>query len=188
MPDWQQIVAQHGPAGWRTAYRLLGNRADADECLQESFLAALAVSERETVENWQALLTRLATSRAIDRLRSRDRRRQREEIAVSCSTRSVDAPEQQLVERELADELRRSLVRLPANQAQAFCLHCLEDWSYQDIAAQLNVSVNAVGTLVHRARKQLRALMAGFAPERTERSQQNVDGGSVHHFFEEKSQ
>ena len=40
MPDWQEILSQDGPSAWRTAYRLLGNRADADECFQEACLAA----------------------------------------------------------------------------------------------------------------------------------------------------
>jgi len=59
MPDWQSIVSQDGPAAWRTAYRLLGNRADADECFQETCLAALAVSRREVVHNWRGLFLRL---------------------------------------------------------------------------------------------------------------------------------
>src|SRR6476660_9672091 len=74
MPDWQSILSQDGPAVWRTAYRLLGNRADADECFQETFLAALSFSRRADVESWGALLHRLATARAIDRLRQRQRR------------------------------------------------------------------------------------------------------------------
>ena len=40
MPDRQEIVSRDGDAVWRTAYRYLGNRADADECFQEAFLAA----------------------------------------------------------------------------------------------------------------------------------------------------
>ena len=62
-----------GAAVWRTAYRLLGNRADADECFQEAFLAALEVSRREPVRDWGALLRRLAAARALDRLRRRYR-------------------------------------------------------------------------------------------------------------------
>jgi DNA-directed RNA polymerase specialized sigma24 family protein len=39
MPDWDEILSPDGPAVWRTAYRIVGNRADADECFQEAFLA-----------------------------------------------------------------------------------------------------------------------------------------------------
>ena len=41
MPDWDEILTRDGPAVWRTAYRIVGNRADADECVQEAFLSAL---------------------------------------------------------------------------------------------------------------------------------------------------
>ena len=41
MIDWEGIVREHRPAVWRTAHRLLGNRADADECFQETFAAAV---------------------------------------------------------------------------------------------------------------------------------------------------
>ena len=36
MPDWQELMNRDGKAVWQTAYRLLGNRADADECFQEA--------------------------------------------------------------------------------------------------------------------------------------------------------
>jgi RNA polymerase sigma-70 factor (ECF subfamily) len=54
------------------------------------------------------------------------------------------------------------LVGLPPNQAEAFCLHCLEDWTYREIAGHLGISVDAVGVLVHRARKRLRERLESF--------------------------
>src|SRR5438445_557444 len=74
MPDWPTILSRDGPAAWRTAYRLLGHRADADECFQDACLAALEVSRRQPVRHWRALLQRLAAARAVDRLRERFRR------------------------------------------------------------------------------------------------------------------
>src|SRR5271157_4030771 len=77
MPDWREILSRGGPAAWRTAYRLLGNRANADECFQEACVAALVVSRRELVHNWRGLLQRLAVARSVDRLRVRKRARYR---------------------------------------------------------------------------------------------------------------
>jgi RNA polymerase sigma factor (sigma-70 family) len=71
--DWQTIVTECGPLVWRTAYRLLGNHADTADCFQETFLAALELSRRQPVRNMSGLLVRLATTRAIDRLRQRVR-------------------------------------------------------------------------------------------------------------------
>ena len=81
MPNWQEIVEREGKAVWQTVYRILGNRADADECFQEAFLAAWEVSRRGQVQNWRALLLRLAAARAVDRLRQRHRCTAREQTA-----------------------------------------------------------------------------------------------------------
>src|SRR2546430_7859730 len=80
MIDWEGIVAREGQGVWRRVYRLLGNRADSEEVFQETFLAALSFSKREVVESWGALLHRLATARAVDRLRQRQRRNTRQEM------------------------------------------------------------------------------------------------------------
>jgi RNA polymerase sigma-70 factor (ECF subfamily) len=60
---------------------------------------------------------------------------------------------------ELSERLRTALGRIPSKQAEAFCLHCLEGWSYQEVAQQLAVSIDSVGVLLHRARKRLRQLL-----------------------------
>jgi RNA polymerase sigma-70 factor (ECF subfamily) len=160
MPDWQEILRRDGPAVWQTAYRLLNHRADADECFQEAFLAALEVSRREDVGNWRALLQRLAAARAVDRLRQRSRRRSREQTADwNALPGNEPPPSQGAEEAELAQRLRDALAQIPAQQAEVFYLHGLQGWSYQEIAEQLSLSLNTVGVLLHRARKRLRELL-----------------------------
>src|SRR5215210_496251 len=73
MTDWEGIVERDGPAVWRTVYRLLGRRADAEDCFPETFLAALELWRRQPVRHPHAMLQRLATARAVDRLRRRYR-------------------------------------------------------------------------------------------------------------------
>jgi RNA polymerase sigma-70 factor (ECF subfamily) len=160
MIDWDELMRHEGPAVWRTAYRLVRNRADADECFQETFLAALEVSHRQPVRNWPALLQRLATTRAIDRLRKRVRRRRHEEIADITLVESIEEdPSQHAEAAELAGALRWAVTQLPAKQAEVFCLHELGDWSYQQIADQLGITVNAVGVILHRTRHKLQELL-----------------------------
>src|SRR3954469_9690311 len=89
MIDWDAILAHEGPAVWRTLWRLLGNRADADDCFQETFLAALTFSRAQKVRHWSALLQRLATARAVDRLRARYR--MRDALGESAGQSDVDA-------------------------------------------------------------------------------------------------
>jgi RNA polymerase sigma-70 factor (ECF subfamily) len=161
MPDWQEILSREGPAAWRAAYRITGNRADADECLQEAFLGALEYARRARVRHWGALLRRLATARAVDRVRER-RRRPGGPVPDWDSLQAPDAPgSRDLEDAELADRLRSALARISPRQAEVFCLHCLEDFSYEEIAQQLAVSVAAVGVHLHRARERLRELLSG---------------------------
>jgi RNA polymerase sigma-70 factor (ECF subfamily) len=159
MPDWSEILRRDGPAAWRTAYRLLGNRADADECFQDACLAALGVSRRQEVACWGALLQRLAAARAIDRLRSRRRREARERRAGRLEAAQGDSPGRDAESAELSGSLRAALGRLPARQAEVFCLGALEDWSHAEIARHLGTSPGAVAVLLHRARVRLRALL-----------------------------
>jgi RNA polymerase sigma-70 factor (ECF subfamily) len=162
MPDWQEILDRDGKAVWQTAYRILGNRADADECFQEAFLAALEVARREQVQHWRGLLKRLAAVRAVDRLRQRRRWPGRQHPAEwEMLPGHEPAPSQSAEDAELSERLRAALARLPAKQAEVFCLHCLEGWSYQEIALHLAISVDSVGVLLHRARTRLRLLLDG---------------------------
>lgn len=169
MVDWDGIVRREGPAVWRTLYRLLGNRADADDCFQETFLAALAVWKREAVQHPRALLNRLATARALDRLRRRYRHNAREAGGGGADLdelRSGGAMPPQLAEAsELSERLREAIATLPEKQAQAFCLFYLEGWDYQEIAGQQSGTVNAVGVLLHRARQRLRELLGDVVGE-----------------------
>jgi RNA polymerase sigma-70 factor (ECF subfamily) len=161
MPDWPEILSQDGPAAWQTAYRLLGNRADADECFQEACLAALEVSQREEVQNWRALLQRLAVARSVDRLRGKKRTGLPTSPSSLRQVPDRSPPPARLMEdAELASELRLALGQIAPKQAEAFWLHFIENCSYQEIARTLRISTDAVGVLIHRARKRLRELLA----------------------------
>jgi RNA polymerase sigma-70 factor (ECF subfamily) len=166
MTDWSQIVRQHGPVVWRTARRLLGNDTDAADCLQRTFISALELSRTDVVLNWAALLKRLAMARAIDCLRQRRRDAQRFfglHAGAHVDDRTV-APLQAAAANELAEHLRQALAELDVQQAQVFCLACLEDCSYQDIAEQLGLTVNHVGVLLSRARANLRQRLEAYEP------------------------
>jgi RNA polymerase sigma-70 factor (ECF subfamily) len=160
MIDWDELIRREGSAVWRTVYRLVRNQADADECFQETFLAALELSNRQPVRNWPALLQRLATRRAIDRVRKRWRRERREEAAdLALAEAAQSDPSQQAEAEELSSALRWALAQLPTRQAEVFCLHELGDWSYQQIADQLGISANAAGVILHRSRQKLQELL-----------------------------
>jgi RNA polymerase sigma-70 factor (ECF subfamily) len=167
MPDWDAIVAEHGRLVWRTAFRLLGNHADASDCFQETFVSALSASRRQQVENWGGFLQRLATTQALDRLRHRFRQAGRDghlanDAIIPCPNLG---PLVQADFHELNSKVRRALADLPPNQAEVICLHYLEEWSYQEIGRHKQIAINAVGSLLHRARARLRETLARVASE-----------------------
>ena len=170
MTDWETILQEQRDSVWQTAYRLLGNSADAADCLQETFVSALHVSRRQRVRNWPALLQRLATTRALDQLRRRARRsRQRVDMADWAEVADPAAgPARDAQTREQAAQLRRALADLSAQQAEVFCLRFINDMSYREIARELGIKINAVGVLLHRARATLRERLA-FAPAEEDR-------------------
>lgn len=153
--DWQIIIEKHGPAVWQTAYRLLGNRTDAADCFQETFICALEISQRQRIRSFSALLRRLATTRAIDQLRRRFRRSHCE--AVSTAVPSTNpGPAQMAQQQELIARLRELLTQLQPQETQVFCLRYLNDMSYRQIAKALSIKTNTAGVLLHRARAKLR--------------------------------
>ena len=169
MTDWAQVVQEYGPVVWRTAYRLLNNEPDAADCFQRTFVAAMELARTEvTIRNWPAFLNRLATLRALEflRLKRRDAGRQTSfPVDGRVDAKAVD-PIQAAEAGELVEHLREALAKLDSRQGQVFCLACLENLSYQEIAEQLEMTVNHVGVLLIRARASLQVLLQAHGKER----------------------
>lgn len=169
MMDWSHIVQEHGPIVWKTVSRLLDNEADAADCFQDTFVSALNLSRAETVRNWPGLLKRLATARALDRLRQRRRESSRcAAMPKGFHPAEKSAGPSGVAEgHELTENLRHALVDLDDRQAEVFCLACLEDFDYRQIAEQLGLTVSHVGVLLNRARGRLRERLRAHAPPRS---------------------
>lgn len=146
---------------WRTAYRLVGNASDADECMQEAFVAAVAVSRRGSVGNWAALLKKLAVLRGVDclRRRGRDFLRHGDEPAVGEAVSRDVPPDVAAQNGEAAAHLRLALAQLPARHAEVVCLRYMNELSYDEISRELRISVRHVGVILSRAREKLRELL-----------------------------
>ena len=169
MTDWQQVVREYSPAIWKTAFRLVGNPEDAADCLQETFLSAIRLGNSKSVVHWGAFLHRIATARALDCLRQRYRVSVRREPVPSDWNSIPDArpdPQRLAQGSELVQKLLQSLVELPKQQAEAFCLRYLAELEYHEIAESMEINPNSVGALLHRTRESLRQMLSHIvAPE-----------------------
>jgi RNA polymerase sigma-70 factor, ECF subfamily len=169
MTNWDTIVAKHGPAVWGILWRLLADRADVDDCFQETFVAAFKISRRQSVECWPALLCSVATARGLDQLRKRYRQGGRwhdrgagegpAEYRLAQVASTDVGPAEHAVAAELSERLRAALSRLPKRQAEMFYLHALCGLSHREIGQRMQMTDNAIAVTIHRARQRLRELL-----------------------------
>ena len=168
MTDWSALIRDHGPLVWRTVYRLLTHDADAADCFQQTFHAAVELERCKSVRYWPAALKRIATARALDRLRERYRTTKR------FGELPTDQPDGRVPETidlaaggELSERIRIALTEIDPRQAEAFCLVALEGHSYDEAAHEMNVNTNHAGVLLNRAKAELRIRLIAFSPTLT---------------------
>lgn len=159
-PNWDQIVERHARRVFRVAWRIVRSVPEAEDVAQDVFTEAFQLHQTGPVQSWTGLLVRLATLRAIDRLR---RQRPTVELHESDRLSTVD-PFEEASARELAESLRKALVRLPDQQAAVFVMHHLEQLSRAEIAATLGISPEAVSTALYKARQRLLKQLAVYFP------------------------
>jgi RNA polymerase sigma-70 factor, ECF subfamily len=156
MATWDQIVGEHGPIVVRLARRILGPGPDAEDVVQQVFLEAFQLRQKQEVGNWPGLLRKVATRRALDRLRGR--RRTEPLDGLECAD-AGSSPHETAVARELAERLREAIAQLPDGQAAVFSLRYFNELSYDEIAQALGIEPSAVGMALHKARLKLQALL-----------------------------
>lgn len=150
------------------AARLLsGDRAEAEDVAQETMLRLWRVApdwrQGETkVTTWAY---RVATNLCIDRQRSRGRRRQ---VALDDAPEVADGArgvEGRLQEAGRMAALEAALAELPDRQRQAVVLRHLEGMTNPEIAAIMEIGVEAVESLTARGKRALSAILSGRKAE-----------------------
>lgn len=165
-PSWDEVVRVHAGRVYRLAYRLSGNRADAEDLTQETFVRvfrSLADYSPGTFEGW---LHRITTNLFLDLARRRQRIRFEAlpEDAGDRLAANTPGPEQAYAQLNLDPEIQQALDELPPDFRAAVVLCDLEELSYEEIAATLGVKVGTVRSRIHRGRVLLREALAHRAP------------------------
>ena len=116
---------------WASVFRLVANAEDARDCVQQTYLDASKLNA-DSVKDWRAVLFRIATRRAMDFLRKRYRRKETfsEDLESVCD-HQLDSD---LQLTELREAVRVQLSQLPVNQAQAFWLRHVEQFTNSEVA------------------------------------------------------
>jgi RNA polymerase sigma-70 factor, ECF subfamily len=166
--DLEAVFAQVRPTLMRMAERMCGNRADAEDVLQETFLRAVRHGIPPEVRNLAAWLTTMLKNAIVDRCRSMKRRPSHEPMTDhhdGLTQLEPDGPEPAWSNITL-DDIRDALDALEPVYREVYRLHTFEDRTYDQIAHQLGIQRVTVGTRLNRARKKLReVLVARFGLE-----------------------
>ena len=165
-PAWDPIVRSHADRVYRLAYRLAGNKADAEDLTQETFVRVFRSLGDYTPGSFEGWLQRITTNLFLDMVRRRARIRfdALPEDAGDRLPAAAPGPEQSYADRRLDPDIREALAALPPDFRAAVVLADLEQLSYEEIAATLGVKVGTVRSRIHRGRLLLREALAHRAP------------------------
>jgi RNA polymerase sigma-70 factor (ECF subfamily) len=141
--------------------RLVQNRTDADDLVQDAYLHALRGSDRFTPgTNLKAWLRTILTNLVKNHRRNRGRSRvhsNEEAIAQAAESRGSDhaSPEQLLLNEAVGVRLRAALESMPKALRDAVWLREVEELSYADIARRLRIPSGTVMSRISRGRRLL---------------------------------
>jgi RNA polymerase sigma-70 factor (ECF subfamily) len=161
----ESLFREHHDQVFRAAYRVTGNAVDAEDVLQTVFLRLVRRNEKVDLSpSPGSYLHRAAVNASLDLLRSRTRSRSvsLEEVTFDAPHSSEPNPETQQVDRELQNQIRRSIATLGPKAAEIVVLKYFEGHSNLEIAEMLGTSQMVIGVLLHRARTRLRKEIAKF--------------------------
>ena len=172
---FETIVRRHNRLLFRTARGVVGDDAEAQDVVQETYLRAF--SSLQTFRGHSALgtwLTRIAIHIALDALRKRGRNVQLDgtedlgtepamEHVMAFNAPANDSPDAQSERRQMRASLQRAIDSLPVMYRTVFILRAVEEMSVDETASCLQVSDAAVRTRYLRARSMLRDALGAHA-------------------------
>jgi RNA polymerase sigma factor (sigma-70 family) len=166
--EWAAIVGEHSARVYRLAYRLTGNRQDAEDLTQDVFVRVFRSLDSFEPGNFAGWLHRITTNLFLDRARRAARIRMDgfAEGAEQQLLGSQVLPEDAVHDAGFDPDIEAALASLPEKFRVAVVLCDVEGLSYDEIADVLGVKVGTVRSRIHRGRTQLRDALAHRAPSR----------------------
>jgi RNA polymerase sigma-70 factor (ECF subfamily) len=155
--EFEERLADCGPLAYRVARGVLRNTADAEDVAQEALLRAYRNFDRLRDRNrFRGWLVRIAFRLAIDRLRSRKRREERDTLWSQPEHRLPAATAEDLAaSSEFQVHLDNALAELPEKLRLVLLLAAMEGHTIEEIAALVGISIGTVKSRIFYARKQL---------------------------------
>jgi RNA polymerase sigma factor (sigma-70 family) len=166
------LYARHELPLWRFVLRLCGNRASAEELLQEVWFAVAREAVRFRPEaRFTPWLYIIARNRVIDRHRTSHPHQSLDEpvgeaglpLAEQLADASAAQPLQQLEQAQQGSAILAALQRLPAEQREAFVLQAESGMSVEEIAMATGTTFETAKSRLRYAREKLKSLLRDYA-------------------------
>jgi RNA polymerase sigma-70 factor, ECF subfamily len=161
------LVERYQDRIYNLSLRLLGNPEEALDAAQDTFVRAFrALGQFDTERPFAPWLYRIATNTCVGLLRKRrpdvfslDAMAEHEAEAALAAAASDTDPWQQLERSLRDDEIQCAVLALPEAYRMVILLRHQDELSYEEIAAAMELPLGTVKTLLHRARRRLRAAL-----------------------------
>ena len=154
--SFETLFYRHYDRVYGLLFRLLGNRAEAEDVTQEVFLQLyMGPPDKGLEQNVSAWLYRVATNKGYNHMRGRNRRWQRNRVLVPDVTEDSPDPADIASQEETVTAVRKALATLPQRQTQMLLLRQM-GFSYKELAEICNVKPGSVGNLLARAGQAFR--------------------------------
>ena len=167
-----QLIDRHAATIVNLAYRMVGNRAEAEDLAQETFLSAFkSLSTFRADAKFSTWLYRIATNKCKDWLRVKRPGQGLQDVDVDgvldVHVAEDRTPERLLSQQQVALELEQAIQRLPPLYREAFVLKHVEGLSYEEMQEILGVNGDTLKMRVYKGRVQLSRELAELNPTRS---------------------
>ena len=153
LPGCDEFYSQYAATVYRTARRITGNPADAEDVLQTVFLRVLSKRGLTLeIQSAEAYFRRAATNASIDVLRRRMTKAETPLDGLAMQPAQESTP-------LLKERLRRAIAQLDTEDAQLFLLRHLEGLSTEELALPFGIEKGTVGSRLHRIRQALQRVI-----------------------------
>jgi RNA polymerase sigma-70 factor, ECF subfamily len=158
MAAFEAIYRDHAPRIHALCLRMTGNRAAAEDCVQETFVQAWRHRDefegRSAVGTW---LHRIAVNCVLGWQRAESRRPSGHLVAVDTERPDPWGADERAVDAGLDLDLERAIARLPEGARNVLVLHSIAGHTHEEIAELLGIAVGTCKAQLHRARHLLQA-------------------------------
>lgn len=175
--SFETLMRKYYSSVFNFIYRFVGSRETAEDLTQEVFTKVYkAVSSYQPQAKFQTWVFTIAKNASLNELRKNKRKffslddffrtkEKGEELKKQLEDTSSESPRRKMEEEERREKVREAIHLLPENQRVAVLLRRYEDFSYEEIAKAMNLSVPAVKSLLSRARENLKVSLGSFVQE-----------------------